>query len=139
MAKANKTQPTTDSVDDFLAAVEHPVRRADAQALCAMMQRVSGEEPVLWGSIVGFGTCHYRYESGRQGDFMRVGFSPRKSNLVLYLMPGVERFPELLERLGKHKHGKSCLYVNKLADVDVSVLEELTRASLDVMAERYPE
>ena len=110
MAKPNKTEPTADSVDDFLAAVEHPVRRADAQQLCAMMQRVSGEEPVLWGSIVGFGTYHYRYESGREGDFMRVGFSPRKANLVLYLMPGVERFPELLQRLGKHKHGQSCLY-----------------------------
>jgi len=140
MAQAkNKTQPTDDDVDAFLDAVEHDGRRADARRIAELMQRVTGCEPVLWGTIVGFGTYHYVYDSGREGDFMRLGFSPRKSSLSLYVMPGLERFPELLSRLGKHKTGKSCLYINKLADVDEVVLQELIAAAWAVMAERYPE
>ena len=93
---------------------------------------VTGEEPVMWGSsIVGFGEYHYRYESGREGDFFLAGFSPRKANLVLYIMSGFPRHAELMERLGKHRTGKSCLYINKLEDVDLDVLRELVRRSVE--------
>ena len=122
-----KTRPTDVSVDSFLDAVAHPVRRADGKALRAMMERVTGAPAVMWGpSIVGFGTYHYRYASGHEGDMPRVGFSPRSANLVLYVggFPGYEA---VLARLGKHKRSTACLYLNKLADVDLSVLEEIVR------------
>ena len=136
----NKTQPTAVSAADYVAAIEHPVRRADAAVLLDMMSRITGWEARMWGpSIVGFGTYHYTYESGREGDFMRTGFSARKANLVVYIMPGYTDFSAILARLGKHKLGKSCLYINKLADVDLVVLEELIRAGLADMAEKYPE
>lgn len=136
----NKTQPTAVSAADYVAAIEHPVRRADAAVLLDMMSRITGWEARMWGpSIVGFGTYHYTYESGREGDFMRTGFSARKANLVVYIMPGYTDFSAILARLGKHKLGKSCLYINKLADVDQDVLEELIRAGLADMAEKYPE
>ena len=124
-----KTKPTEVSVDSFLARVPHPVRRADAEQLRAMMERVTGEPAMLWGpSIVGFGRYHYRYDSGREGDMCRVSFSPRSANLVLYL-GGFPEYEALLGRLGKHKTSKACLYVNKLADVDAGVLEEIVRRS----------
>ena len=136
----NKTRPTEVSPADFIASVDHPVRRADAQVLLEMMTRITGEQPKMWGpSIIGFGQYHYRYESGREGDFMRTGFSPRKSNMVVYILPGYTDFSAILDRLGKHKLGKSCLYINKLDDVDLDVLEELIRAGLADMAEKYPE
>lgn len=120
-----KTGPTKASVDAFLDAVEHPVRRADGKTVRAMMERITGEPAVMWGpSIVGFGSYHYRYASGHQGDMCRIGFSPRAANLVLYL----GAFPEhegLLAKLGKHKLSKACLYLNKLADVDLGVLAEI--------------
>ena len=133
MAKAkNKTTGTEASVSDFLNAVEHPVRRADALALDEMFQRVTGFAPRMWGpSIVGYGRYEYTYASGREGDFLATGFSPRKANLSVYIMPGYEDFDDILSRLGKHRFGKSCLYINKLADVDLDVLEELVRAVLD--------
>jgi len=135
----NTTKPTTSSPADFVAAVEHPVRRSDAETLLALMRRVTGWEPRMWGSsIIGFGEYHYRYESGREGDFMRTGFSPRKANLVLYIMPGYADYSGKLARLGKHKIGKSCLYINKLADVDMAVLEDIIRAGLDDMQKKYP-
>ncbi|MEM8747461.1 MAG: DUF1801 domain-containing protein [Actinomycetota bacterium] len=122
----NSTTPTDVDPREFVAAVEHPTRRADAETLLDLMQRVTGCEPKMWGpSIIGFGRYHYVYDSGREGDFMLAGFSPRKSNLVIYTMPGYADLDDQLERLGKHKIGKSCLYVNKLADVDVAVLEEI--------------
>ena len=122
----NSTAPTDVDPREFVAAVEHPTRRAAAETLLDLMQRVTGCEPKMWGpSIIGFGRYHYVYDSGREGDFMLAGFSPRKSNLVIYTMPGYADLDDQLERLGKHKIGKSCLYVNKLADVDVSVLEEI--------------
>ena len=94
----------------------------------------------MWGpAIVGFGQYHYRYDSGREGDFMRTGFSPRKANMAVYIMPGYSDHSAILARLGKHKSGKSCLNINKLADVDLDVLEELIRAGLADMAEKYPE
>lgn len=122
-----KTRPTGVSVDDFLDAVERPVRRADGKMVREMMERVTGEPAAMWGpSIVGFGSYHYRYDSGHEGDMCRIGFSPRSANLVLYVggFPGYE---ELLGRLGKHKRSKACLYLNKLADVDLEVLEEIVR------------
>lgn len=126
MAAENKTQPTLVPVQDFLATVEHPTRRADADTLMEMMKRVTGEEPVMWGpSIIGFGSYHYKYDSGREGDAAALGFSPRKSSLSLYgltYFPGAE---DLLAKLGKHKKAVACLYINKLADVDLAVLEEM--------------
>ena len=136
----NKTRPTEVSPADFIASVDHPVRRADAEVLLEMMTRITGETPKMWGpSMIGFGQYHYRYESGREGDAMRTGFSPRKANMVVYIMPGYTDFSAILDRLGKHKLGKSCLYINKLADVDLDVLEELIRAGLADMAKKYPE
>jgi len=135
----NKTKENSASVDDFLSAVANPVRRADAITIKLMMERITGWPATMWGNaIVGFGRYHYRYDSGREGDYMRTGFSPRKENLVVYIMPGYGDYSEQLARLGKHKTGKSCLYINKLADVDLAVLEEVIRASLDEMAAKYP-
>jgi hypothetical protein len=122
-----KTKPTAVSVDAFLDGVAHPVRRADGKALRAMMERVTGEPAVMWGpSIVGFGRYHYRYASGHEGDTCRVGFSPRSANLVLYV-GGFPEYEALLARLGKHKRSTACLYLGKLTDVDLGVLEEIAR------------
>lgn len=135
----NKTKPSATSPADFIAILEHPTRRSDAETILALMQRITGWEPRMWGaSIIGFGEYHYMYESGREGDFMRTGFSPRKANLVLYIMPGYSDYADKLARLGKHKIGKSCLYINKLADIDMAVLEEIIQAGLDDMAKKYP-
>lgn len=134
----NKTAPTDASVDAFIEAVEHDVRREDAWTLLALFKRVSGLEPKMWGpSIIGFGSYHYKYESGREGDMLMTGFSPRKANLALYVSGGFKQRPELKERLGKHKTGKSCLYINKLADVDMAVLEELIAADIVYMREKH--
>ena len=125
----NKTRPTGADVLAFLDAVEHPTRRADGHALCALFERVSGEPASLWGpSIIGFGSYHYRYASGQEGDAPRIAFSPRKANLVLYV-GGYDSYEADLARLGKHKSSKACLYLNKLADVDSAVLEQIVRAS----------
>ncbi|MGH1503749.1 MAG: DUF1801 domain-containing protein [Acidimicrobiales bacterium] len=133
-AAGNKTTPTEVDPADFVAAVEHPTRRADAEVLVEMMRRVTGCEPRMWGpTIIGFGRYHYRYESGREGEFMLTGFSPRKANLVLYILPGYDDLGDALARVGKHKLGKSCLYVNKLADVDLDVLEELVARGVEQM------
>lgn len=122
-----KTKPTQVNVDDFIAAVEKPVRRADAEVVRDMMERVTGEPATMWGpTIIGFGTYHYRYASGHEGDMCRVGFSPRSANLVLYV-GGFPEFEALLGKLGKYKRSKACLYLNKLADVDLGVLEEIAR------------
>ncbi|MDE2848258.1 MAG: DUF1801 domain-containing protein [Gemmatimonadota bacterium] len=135
-----KTRPTDASVEAFIDAVDHPRRREDARTLLDLMQRVTGEQPVMWGpSIVGYGSYHYRYASGQEADWPVVGFSPRKQNLSIYIMTGFEASDALLSRLGKHKTGKSCLYVNKLADVDLDVLEKLVRASVAEMKRRYPD
>ncbi len=135
----NKTQATAQSVADFIAAVDHPTRRADAAVLNDMFRRVTGWQPRMWGpSIIGYGEYHYTYESGRTGDFLATGFSPRKANLVLYIMPGYANFGSIMARLGKHKMGKSCLYVNKLADIDMDVAEELVQAGLDDLGARWP-
>jgi hypothetical protein len=135
----NKTKPTVQSVTDFIATVENPKRRADADVLDAMFRRVTGWQPRMWGpSLIGYGEYHYTYESGRTGDMLATGFSPRKANLVLYIMPGYAEFGHILDRMGKYKLGKSCLYINKLADVDMAVVEEIVRAGLDDLATRWP-
>ena len=131
-----KTKPTRLSVAAFIAAIAKPARRADAEVLRAMMERVTGERATMWGpTIVGFGTYHYRYASGHEGDMCRVGFSPRSGSLVLYV-GGFPEYDELLGKLGKHKHSKACLYIGKLADVDLQVLERIVRrtykATVDV-------
>ncbi len=126
-----KTRKNDASVEDFLESVEDEGKRADSRAVLDLMRRVTGEEPAMWGgSIVGFGSYHYKYASGREGDWMKVGFSPRKQSLTLYIMSGFARFDELMARLGKHSTGKSCLYIKKLEDVDLEVLEELVRESV---------
>jgi len=135
----NKTQPTTADVPAFLNAVGHPIRCADALALDTLFQEVTGWQPRLWGSsIVGYGQYHYRYASGREGDFLAIGFAPRKANLSVYIMPGYQDYGAILSRLGKHKTGKACLYINKLADIDLAVLADLIRAGLDDLARIYP-
>ena len=136
----NKTVETDASVEAFLGKVEPPQRVADALALIALMARVSGQPARLWGpSIIGFGSYAYRYESGHSGTSLRIGFSPRKTNLVLYLLSGEGDQADLLARLGKHKTGKGCLYINKLADVDAGVLEELIVRRWDAVNARYPD
>ncbi len=135
-----KTKPTQATAADHIAAVDNPVRRADALAICAMMERITGEAPQMWGpSIVGFGSYHYKYDSGHEGTMCRLGFSPRKAQLVLYILPGFKGEAERLARLGKHKIGKSCLYINKLADVDMGELEAMARDAWDWMNVRYPQ
>src|SRR5688572_10491793 len=121
-----KTKPTDVTVDNFLDAVPDPQRREDGRKVRAMMERISGEPAKMWGpSIVGFGRYHYRYDSGHEGDMARAGFSPRPKELVLYLTDGFPRHQALMDRLGKYRTGKSCLYIKRLSDVDESVLEAL--------------
>lgn len=133
-----KTTETDASVDAFLNGVMPDRRRQDGMALRDMIQRLTGLEPKMWGpSIVGFGRYHYKYDSGREGDLFLTGFSPRKTSLSIYIMPGFSDFDGLMAKLGKHKTGKSCLYVNKLDDVDLRVLEELIQRSVDFMRQKY--
>jgi hypothetical protein len=126
----NKTKATEQSVAAFLATVDDPIRQADAKALVKLMQSVTGEKPKMWGpSIIGFGSYHYRYESGREGDSLIVGFSPRKPAHVLYGLCAAAGSETLLAQLGKHTTGKSCVYIKKLADIDLAVLESLIAQS----------
>lgn len=135
----NKTRPTLQRVDDFVAGLEPERRRQDAETLVSFFRDVTGFEPVMWGSsIIGYGRYHYVYASGREGDFLATGFSPRKSALSIYIMPGYASFEAVLKRLGKHKLGKSCLYINKLEDVDLDVLAELVRKGLNDLASHWP-
>ncbi|WP_068115505.1 DUF1801 domain-containing protein [Tropicimonas marinistellae] len=134
-----KTVPTDVSAEAYVAAVEPASRRADATELLSLFQRVTGFRPVMWGpSIIGFGRYDYRYESGRTGSSLATGFAPRKANLVIYIMPGYADFEPLLARLGKHRKGRSCLYINKLADIDTGVLEELILAGLADLGKKWP-
>lgn len=131
-----KTQKNNASVEEFLDSVANEKKRQDSYAILELMKDVTGEEPAMWGtSIVGFGSYHYQYASGREGDWFLVGFSPRKQNLTLYIMSGFDEYESLLEDLGKHKTGKSCLYINKLEDVDRSTLRELVEKSVAHMVE----
>ena len=128
----NKTQKTGVSAEEFIASVENKRRREDGLTLLEMMREITGLEPDMWGpSIIGFGDYHYRYDSGREGDMFLTGFSPRKQSLSLYIMAGFASYDDLLAKLGKHRKGASCLYINKLADVDMEVLRELVRESFE--------
>ena len=134
----NKTRPTQARVSDFLQTVDNPKRRADAKKVLAMMRRATGKRATMWGSsMIGFGKYQYKYESGREGEFMLTGLSPRKQNLVVYIMPGFEPFAAQMKKLGKYKTGRSCLYINKLEDVDEKVLEKLVTDSVKLMRKRY--
>lgn len=135
MAKAIlKTQENDASVPAFLKAIEDESKRADALHVHAIMEKLTGEKGKMWGtSIVGYGSCHLKYESGRELDWMLTGFSPRKQNLTIYIMSGFDRYDELLGKLGKFKTGKSCLYLNRLDDIDVKILEKLISASVEHM------
>lgn len=133
-----KTQPNDQSVEAFMDSIEPEWKRDDAWEVLKLMQKVSGEKPVMWGSsIVGFGKYHYVYESGREGDWMLTGFSPRKQSLTLYLMSGYEKMDQLLKKVGKHKTSVSCLYVKRLSDIDMEVLEEMIRTSIEIIKKRY--
>ena len=130
-----KTKATNESVADFLNKVSDADRRDDCFAVLEIMKEVTGEGPKMWGpSIVGFGRYRYKYESGREGEWMITGFSPRKGDLTLYIMGGFDAFPDLMKRLGKFKTGKSCLYIKKLEDVDLDVLRQLVKQSVKKMA-----
>jgi hypothetical protein len=127
-----KTKINDQDVQAFLEAVPDEQKRQDCYDVLALMQEVTGQEPKMWGnSIVGFGSYHYRYASGREGDWFLTGFSPRKQNMTLYIMAGFEQYDELMAKLGKHKIGKSCLYIKRLSDVDQDTLRELVRQSAD--------
>lgn len=135
----NKTRPSDESVEAFLSAVEPERKREEAHQLDALFRRVTGWSPVMWGpSMVGYGAYRYRYDSGREGDFLATGFSPRKAKHSIYILPGYEDYTEILSRLGKHATGKSCLYVNKLHDIDLDVLAELIDTGLKDLAKRWP-
>jgi Domain of unknown function (DU1801) len=127
-----KTKVTKESVTAFIDKVEDEKRRKDCLAIIDIMKDATKAKPEMWGpSIVGFGRYRYKYETGREGEWMVTGFSPRKDNLTLYIMPGFEAFPELMAKLGKYKTGKSCLYIKKLDDVDIGVLKKLVKKSVD--------
>ena len=133
-----KTQPTDVPVDQYLSTVEPGVRREDGFILKEMFDRITGWQPVMWGpTIVGYGHYDYTTDAGHSGRWPITGFSPRKANLSIYIMLGVKRYPELLEKLGPHKHGVSCLYITRLARIDQNILEQLVRADLDAMIEKY--
>lgn len=133
-----KTKVSDASVKTFIDSVESDRQRADSTELIDLMRSVTGAEPKMWGtSIVGFGSYHYRYESGREGDWMLCGFSPRKGKTSIYIMSGLEKCDNLLKQLGKHSTGKSCLYIRKLDDVDRDVLRELIETSVRDMRARY--
>ncbi len=131
-----KTQPNQQSVEDFLNNVENETKRQDSFSILELMKEETGDEPIMWGdSIVGFGKYHYKYASGREGEWFLTGFSPRVQNLTLYIMSGFDEYDELLGKLGKYSTGKSCLYIKKLEDVDQDVLRELVSKSVEHMKE----
>jgi len=135
MAEA-KTQPTNQSVKEFLNQIQEPERRADCFEIVKIMEKITGEKPTMWGpSIVGFGSYHYKYASGREGDWPMTGFSPRKKDLTLYIMMGFEKHADLMEKLGKHSTSKSCLYIKRLSDVHIPTLKKLIKIGLKDLRE----
>lgn len=129
-----KTIPTNTEVKSFLNNIESEQRRVDGFELLKIMEKITKEKPVMWGdNVIGFGSIHYKYKSGREGDFFKVGFSPRKRSLSIYLMSGFNQLKDLLGMLGKHRLGKSCLYINKLDDVDVDILREIIKKTLNYL------
>ncbi len=135
---ANKTRPNNASVISFLDKVEDQVQKRDSYTLIDILKEITGEEPVIWGSsIIGFGSYHYKYDSGREGDMMLTGFSPRKQNLSLFIMAGFTKYEKLMQKLGKYKTGKSCLYIKRLSDINMDVLTELIKASYNHHNNKY--
>ena len=135
----NKTQPTIISPAEFIASVEPDRRRKEGEILLELFEKTTGWKPKMWGpSIIGFGEYHYKYETGREGDFMATGFSPRKAKLSIYIMPGYSDYGSIMQRLGKHSVGKSCLYINKLYDIDLNVLAELIETGVKDLSKKYP-
>ncbi len=140
MANANnKTQATNECPVGFIAAISDDQKREDCKILLSLIEKISGYPPVLWGKIIGYGTYHYKYDSGREGDSLRIGFSPRAQYLSIYIMPGYQDFDDELSRLGKHKMGKSCLNIKRLSDVNIDVLEEIITKALTLMGRKYPD
>ncbi|MEO1747699.1 MAG: DUF1801 domain-containing protein [Pseudomonadota bacterium] len=134
-----KTVPTQNSVEDFIAGVEHEGRRDDAGLLLALLNKVTGAKPVIWGeSLIGYGTYAYERADGSQHTYFVTGFSPRKANMVVYLMSGCANHTAKLQKLGRHKHSSSCLYLGRLAKVDLDVLAELIADDIAIMKDRYP-
>jgi len=134
-----KTVATGKSVTEFINSIDDPQRRRECKEIMKLMRRVTGKQPVMWGdSIVGYDRYRYKRANGREFEMLRTGFSPRKTALTLYVLPGYSDHGAVLKRLGPHRKGKSCLYLKRLADVDMAVLEELIRAGYDDMNERYP-
>ncbi len=139
MAYEPKTKLNDASVKEFLASIEDQQRRSDAFEICDIMAAITKQEPKMWGrAIVGFGSYHYVYKSGTEGDWMQVGFSPRKTALTLYIMSGFSAYEELMQDLGKYKTGKSCLYIKKLTDIDMKILKRLIRESLKYIKKNCP-
>jgi len=138
MASTNKTQPTKASVKEFIDS-QTAERAKDCRALSALMRRVSGKRAVMWGNtMVGFGRYYYRYKSGHEGIYFRCGFSPRKNDLTIYVMPQVKQYETHLKKLGPHKHSVSCLYIKRVSDIDLEVLEALLSEAYEDMARLYP-
>lgn len=136
--QTNKTQPTKVKPETFISALDHPKRKKDGLVLLEFFNQVTGLKPVMWGpSIIGYGRYHYKYESGREGEFLMTGFSPRKTALTVYIMPGYQDMSDELSRLGKHKTGRSCLYIKKLEDIDMDVLQEIVLNGLEFMRDNY--
>ncbi|MFC1797167.1 DUF1801 domain-containing protein [Pseudomonadota bacterium] len=137
MAK-NKTNPNSSPVEEFINAVDNEQKRKDSWDMIALMKKITGSEPKMWGSsLVGFGSYHYKYESGREGDFFLTGFSPRKTAFTVYIMPGFSEYTDLMEQLGPYKTGKSCLYIKNLDVVDRAILEQIIGKSVEDMRDRY--
>jgi hypothetical protein len=130
-----KTKPTDESVEKFLNAISDAEKRQDCFTIAKIMQEITGSKPKMWGaSIVGFGTYHYKYASGREGDWMLTGFAPRKQDLTLYVMEGFEKHGDLRKQLGKHRVGRSCLYIKRLSDIHLPTLKKLIQASVKHMS-----
>lgn len=135
----NKTQPTDQKPEEFIANVDHNTRREDAYKLLEIFREITGEPGTMWGdSIIGFGRYHYKYDSGQEGDWPMTGFSPRKAKMSVYIMTGVKRYPELLEELGPYKNGASCLYLGPLSKIDLNVLKKMIKLDYQEMQKRYP-
>ena len=133
-----KTKLNDGSVDDFINTIDDLQKREDSIKIIKLMKEITGETPKMWGSsIVGFGQYHYKYHSGREGDWMKTGFSPRKQNLTIYAMCNVNKYSQLLSKLGKHKTGKGCLYIKKLDDIDRDILKELVTETFVYMSKKY--
>lgn len=135
---ANKTIPNSASVTAFLDKLSSSQMKEDAYVLLDLMREITGEAPVMWGpAIIGFGSYHYKYDSGREGDMLLIGFSPRAKNFSLYIMSGFDRYQQYMKKLGKHSTGKSCLYIKRLSDVNIDVLKELITASYTYYNKKY--